>query len=104
MKTILTITLYLLLCFSCNSKIEKASKHFVHKNDYASLQQMIELFPLESDTSYVIKLIGQPTLKTDFDLRYLLDSVSENRCPIGGVFHFNSKGKIDQKWVGEICE
>ena len=39
-----------------------------------------------------------------FDYRYLVDSTGENGCVIGAVFHIGEEGKIDQKWVDEICE
>jgi hypothetical protein len=39
-----------------------------------------------------------------FDLRYLLDSVGPNDCVVGAVFHYDDQGRIDQKWIGEICE
>ena len=104
MKKLLSIVFVLFFCLSCASKIKKIANQFNEKNDYSSLQQFVELLPLESDTTILVDLLGMPTVKTSFDYRYIIDSVSDNRCPIGGVFHFNNKGKIDQKWVGEICE
>ena len=39
-----------------------------------------------------------------FDYRYLIDSVGPKGCVMGAVFHIDENGKIDQKWLDEICE
>ena len=39
------------------------------------------------------------------DYRYLLDSIGPNGCVIGVVFHISyTNDKIDNKWIGGICE
>ena len=72
-------------------------------NDYQSLSKIVNAIPLQSDTSYVKKLLGNP-INMGFDYRYTIDSTTENGCGFGAVFHINSMGKVDQKWIGEICE
>ena len=36
--------------------------------------------------------------------RYLTDSISPNKCPVGAVFNIDLQGKIIHRWVDEICE
>lgn len=55
------------------------------------------------DTLFVKSILGEP-ISMGFDYRYLVDSVGPNGCSIGAVFHINEEGKIDQKWLDEICE
>ena len=55
------------------------------------------------DTLFVKSILGEP-INMGFDYRYLIDSVGQNGCTIGAVFHINEEGKIDQKWLDEICE
>ena len=58
---------------------------------------------LDVDTAYVKKILGKP-IDMGFDYRYLIDSTGVKGCPIGAVFHISETGKIDQKWIDEICE
>lgn len=95
----------LLLISSCQgtSELERLGRHYQENHDYKSLQAVVDLVGLDVDTSIVIKLLGEP-INMGFDYRYLIDSVGENGCVIGAVFHVNEFGKIDQKWIDEICE
>jgi len=68
-----------------------------------SLRKVVALLPPLSDTSFVRELLGAP-IDMGFDYRYLVDSKTKNGCPVGAVFHINGQGKIDQQWVGKICE
>lgn len=106
MKT--TYILFSLLAFfliSCDTTptIEDYGQHFREHKDLESLQKVVGLLELNVDTSYVSSLLGEP-IDMGFDYRYLIDSVSERNCSYGAVFHINEEGKIDDKWVDEICE
>ncbi|MGB0523721.1 MAG: hypothetical protein ACPGJS_12215 [Flammeovirgaceae bacterium] len=97
---------FILLCsIACNqvSEIEECGKHFQAHQDLKSLKCVVELLPSTADTSLVKKLLGTP-IDMGFDYRYLIDSTSVNGCAVGAVFHINDAGKIDQKWIDEICE
>ena len=49
-------------------------------------------------------MLGEP-VDMEHNYRYLLDAIGPNGCVIGAVFHISYKnGKIDHKWIGEICE
>jgi hypothetical protein len=85
------------------TEIEKHGKHFQKHNDYKSLSKVVELIKLDDDTTYVKKILGEP-IDMGFDYRYLIDSVGVKGCQIGAVFHISETGKIDQKWIDEICE
>lgn len=106
MKRITKYLPLLVLCiFGCKelSEIEKYGKHYQKHNDYKSLNKVVELMELDVDTSFVKKILGAP-IDMGFDYRYLIDSTGTNGCVIGAVFHINELGKIDQKWLDEICE
>jgi len=94
-----------LLLFACVSLpvIEQYGKHYQKYHDYESLNKVVELVQLGQDTAYVKKLLGEP-INMGFDFRYLIDSTSAKGCAIGAVFHIDEAGKIDQKWLDEICE
>jgi hypothetical protein len=96
------IVLSLFGCLSI-TEIEKYGQHYQKHNDYDSLNKVVELMKLEVETSYVKTILGEP-IDMGFDYRYLIDSVGPNGCSIGAVFHINDVGKIDQKWIDEICE
>jgi hypothetical protein len=101
-------TKYLLagiLFLGCKSVdgIKEFGQHYQKNQDYESLSKVVELTPLDSDTSYIKSILGEP-IDMGFDYRYLVDSVGPNGCVIGAVFHINEMGKIDQKWIDEICE
>jgi len=103
MKGILIITM--LVIFSCQStsELESLGKHYQSQKDYQSLKKVVGLIELNSDTSFIKNILGEP-IDMGFDYRYLIDSVGEKGCVIGAVFHINEFGKIDQKWIDEICE
>ena len=84
-------------------EIEMLGQHYQQHQDYESLNQVVNLIPLEADTAYVRSILGVP-IDMGFDFRYLIDSVGANNCVIGAVFHIDENGKIDQKWIDEICE
>lgn len=88
-------------CYS--ETVAKHGQHYQKHNDYSSLNKVVELMPLNVDTTYVKSVLGTP-IDMGFDYRYLIDSTGINGCVIGAVFHINSDGKIDQKWLNEICE
>jgi hypothetical protein len=105
MKTLFKFLFIIILFFvwSCKSEIEQCGQHYQKHNDYLSLKKVVELMPLSADTLYVKKILGNP-INMGFDFRYLVDSTSPNRCPVGAVFHIDAQGKTDQQWMGEICE
>ena len=94
-----------MLFIGCNSvrKLEKYGQHYQKHNDYKSLGKVVKSMKLGSDTAYVKRILGEP-IDMGFDYRYLVDSTGPNGCVIGAVFHINEQGKIDQQWLGEICE
>ncbi len=102
---LLFIIFLLFLGLGCKqvTEIEGYGQHYQQHNDYISLNKVVELMKLEVDTSYVKAILGEP-IDMGFDYRYLIDSIGPNGCSIGAVFHINKAGKIDQKWVDEICE
>lgn len=100
-KYLLTGILFL-GCKTAN-EIQKYGQHYQKYQDYESLSKVVELTQLDVDTSFVKKILGEP-IDMGFDYRYLIDSVGPNGCVIGAVFHINEMGKIDQKWIDEICE
>ncbi|MCB0706771.1 MAG: hypothetical protein KDC34_15755, partial [Saprospiraceae bacterium] len=85
------------------SEIEKYGKHFQQHEDFESLNQVVNLLELGADTTFVKKILGEP-INMGFDFRYLIDSIGPNNCVVGAVFHIDEQGKIDQKWLDEICE
>jgi hypothetical protein len=85
------------------SELIASGKHYQEYQDYPSLQKVVELIELGADTSQVREVLGVP-IDMGFDYRYTVDSVGPNGCVIGAVFHIDEMGKIDQKWIDEICE
>ncbi len=94
-----------LLIFQCKSlsDLEIYGRAYQEKQDYESLRQVVDLFELGVDTTQIKAILGEP-IDMGFDYRYLIDSVGPNGCVIGAVFHIDEAGKIDQKWIDEICE
>ena len=105
MEKILKAIILILFISSCQSTsdLEKLGQHYQNHNDFKSLEKVVELIELYSDTLFVKSILGDP-FDMGFDYRYLIDSVGEKGCVIGAVFHINEHGKIDQKWIDEICE
>lgn len=105
-KIRITISLFTisLLTFACPmSPIYIHGKNYQQDQDYASLAKVLEQLELGTDTSIVRQILGEP-IDMGFDYRYLLDSVGPKGCVVGAVFHIDERGKIDQKWLDEICE
>lgn len=100
--SIVVILFFLIIGCSEKSEIEKYGQHYQEHNDYQSLNMVVELMNLGADTTYVKKILGEP-INMGFDYRYLLDSIGPKGCHIGAVFHITD-GKIDDKWLDEICE
>ena len=94
-----------MLIWGCTAEEEivQLGRHYQTHQDYQSLYKVVELMPLDTDSSYVRSILGEP-IDMGFDFRYLIDSLGPNGCVIGAVFHINDEGKIDQKWIDEICE
>lgn len=93
----------LLLLPSCLSEIEQKGRHYQEEQDYESLARVVELMEVGADTAYVRSILGPP-IDMGFDFRYTVDSTGPNGCVIGAVFHIDEQGKIDDKWIDEICE
>lgn len=93
----------LILFLGCSATLQKSGQHYQKYNDFNHLNRVVELMPKNADTAFVKSILGEP-IDMGFDYRYLIDSVGPNGCVIGAVFHIGEDGKIDQKWVGEICE
>lgn len=103
-KILSILVLISLLTFACPmSPIYIYGKRYQSEQDYESLAQVVEQLELGTDTSKVRQILGEP-IDMGFDFRYLLDSVGPNGCVVGAVFHIDDNGKIDQKWLDEICE
>ena len=99
------LALTLVIVSACNpiKELQKLGAHYQTHQDYHSLNQVVELIDLNVDTAFVKSILGEP-IDMGFDYRYLIDSVGPNGCAMGAVFHIDSGGKIDQKWLDEICE
>jgi hypothetical protein len=93
------------LMASCEQvpEIETHGKHYQIHQDFYSLNKVVELLPADADTGFVQKILGEP-IDMGFDYRYLIDSIGEMGCAVGAVFHIDENGKIDDKWLDEICE
>ncbi|MCB0640610.1 MAG: hypothetical protein KDC44_03185 [Phaeodactylibacter sp.] len=95
---------------SC-SQLEKYGRCYQKDRSEACLQKVVDLMPLGVDTAYVREILGEP-IDFGFDFRYLVDVDEEPAvnpdlpfpCPRGAVFHIDEQGKIDDKWLGDICE
>ncbi|TNE49969.1 MAG: hypothetical protein EP344_17650 [Bacteroidetes bacterium] len=83
--------------------LKKYGQHYQQFRDYESLSHIVDQLPAQADTADVKRLLGEP-IDFGFDYRYLIDSSGPTGCPVGAVFHIDEYGKIDQKWIGEICE
>ena len=98
--------LFLLALFSgCAPKedVVKYGQHYKKHQDFKSLVKAVELMPTAITTSQVKKILGEP-IDNGFDYRFLTDSISPNKCPVGAVFNIDLQGKIIHRWVDEICE
>lgn len=94
----------IIFILSCNNQVLKRyGLHYQSHKDYYSLSKVVELMPEGEDTSRIKNILGE-AINMGFDYRYLVDSTGPNGCVIGAVFHIDDFGKIDQQWIGEICE
>lgn len=92
------------LCLSgCAPELRQAGKRYQSTQQAADLQTVVDLLPSGADSSRLRRLLGVP-IDMGFDWRYLVDSSGPQGCVVGAVFHFDEQGKVDQQWVGEICE
>ena len=105
MKKYIKYVFILALFSACAPKedIIKYGQHYKKYQDYKSLVKAVELMPKDITTQQVKKILGDP-IDNDFDYRYLTDSISPNKCPVGAVFNIDLQGKITGRWVDEICE
>jgi len=105
LKIALELMVICVLTITCNIQpgLRDYGLAYQQKGDYHSLRQVVDLLPSDADTALVRAILGAP-IDMGFDYRYLIDSVGPNNCVIGAVFHINELGKIDQKWLDEICE
>ncbi len=91
------------LLIACQSELERLGNTYQETQDYESLSRAVDLIELGSDTAFVRSILGEP-IDMGFDFRYLVDSTGPNGCVIGAVFHIDDNGKVDQKWIDEVCE
>ena len=105
MTKIFKCLIIITLISGCGPKndLRQFGKHYQKHQDYKSLQRVVELLPENVDTTEVKKILGEP-ISMGFDFRYTVDSTGVNGCVVGAVFHIDDKGKISNKWTGEICE
>lgn len=95
------ITLFILL--GCQSDLQKYGQQYQKSGNLESLEKTVALLQTETDTAVLRKILGEP-IDMGFDFRYLTEKTGENDCVIGAVFHIDEYGKIDDRWIGEICE
>lgn len=100
---IIFLALIALTLISCQTEIEKYGQQYQEQGDFKNLQKVMNLLDNDLDTAYIKKILGEP-IDMGFDYRYLTEKSGENGCVIGAVFHIDEAGKIDDKWIGEICE
>ncbi|MEL6253815.1 MAG: hypothetical protein AAFR87_17535 [Bacteroidota bacterium] len=93
------------LIFACKeiNPLIATGKSYQEKQDYTTLKMVMDGLDTGIDKSRLHELLGEP-IDMGFDYRYLLDSVGPEGCVVGAVFHLDSEGKVDDKWIGEICE
>lgn len=93
------------MAFACKNTdpLKTAGKSYQTNKDYASLKMVLEGLEAGADKKQLKELLGEP-IDMGFDYRYLLDSTGPEDCVVGAVFHLDGEGKVDDKWIGEICE
>lgn len=101
--TCVLITCFLMAGCSSEKAILKNGQAYQLNQDYRALNKVMKSVRIGTDTSFIKKSLGEP-IDMGFDYRYLVDSTGPGGCVIGAVFHIDDHGKIDQKWIGEICE
>lgn len=105
MKKYIKYVFFIALFSGCATKedAKKYGQQYQKQKDYKSLAKAVELMPVDITTFQVKKILGEP-IDNGFDYRYLTDSISPNRCPVGVVFNIDNKGIITLRWIDEICE
>ena len=93
----------ILILVSCQSDLQKYGQQYQQNGQLKSLEKAVALLQTETDTAIIRKILGEP-IDMGFDFRYLTEKNGENGCVIGAVFHINEYGKVDDRWIGEICE
>ncbi len=88
---------------SCQSDLSKYGQQYQKSGQLESLEKAVVLLQTETDTAVIRKILGEP-IDMGFDFRYLTEKTGENGCVVGAVFHIDEYGKIDDRWIGEICE
>lgn len=99
----LVVVVLCLSFYSCQPAIYRYGKQFQESQSAEYLEKVVALIPLGADTSYLRKVLGEP-IDMGFDYRYLTGLSGEKGCVIGAVFHLDALGKVDDKWIDEICE
>ena len=102
MKQLVVFMFVISLLASCKT-IESYGKCYQNNANKACLQKVVDKINIGADKADIKKILGEP-IDSGFDYRYLIDEKGENGCAMGAVFHFDKNGKVDQKWLGEICE
>ena len=102
---VLCVIAILGMAFACENPdpLKTAGTSYQTNKDYASLKTVLEGLEAGADKKQLERLLGEP-IDMGFDYRYLLDSTGPEGCVVGAVFHLDSEGKVDDKWIGEICE
>lgn len=95
--------LIIMVLVSCQSELSKYGQQYQQNGQLESLEKAVALLQTEADTAIIRKVLGEP-IDMGFDFRYLTEKTGENGCVIGAVFHINEYGKVDDRWIGEICE
>lgn len=103
MKNLLIIGSIIFAIPSCQNNIEKHGLQYQKTGNIESLEKVVELIDIGTDTSEIKKILGEP-IDFGFDYRYLTNKIGENGCPVGAVFGIDSSGKISSKSIFEICE
>lgn len=95
--------LIVMVLVSCQSELSKYGQQYQQNGQLESLEKAVALLQTEADTAIIRKVLGEP-IDMGFDFRYLTEKTGENGCVIGAVFHIDEYGKVDDRWIGEICE
>lgn len=102
-KYIFSILPVLSILIACQSELKQKADHYLEHRDYKSLSKVVELIDIPTDTTTIIRLLGQP-ISTGIDIRYFADSVGPNGCTVGAAFTLDVNGVVTNKWIGELCE
>jgi len=103
MKKQFLLFIIIITLLGCQSELQKLGNQYQKKGDLQSLEKVMSLLQTERDTATIRKILGKP-IDMGFDFRYLTEKTGDNGCVIGAVFHLDEFGKVDDRWVGEICE